>query len=95
MIVRTKFIVFLSMLVFGIFLVAAVPVVADACSEEDGPCYVEDDWDDNGVCEAELCDCEDCEEYGVYGEDWGYYWGYYKWYKFEDGEIMYDLGVEG
>ena len=35
---RNKFVLFLSTLVVGIFLVAAVPALANACSEEGGQC---------------------------------------------------------
>ncbi len=46
------------MLVAGVFLVAAIPAVANACSEENGPCTGPDD---NDMCmvDAPMCYAED------------------------------------
>ncbi len=63
--VRNKFMVFLSTLVGVIFLVAAAPAVADACSIDGGSCEPVE-LDPSGQCVEEEADPEEengtCEE---------------------------------
>ena len=54
---RSKFVLFLSTLVVGIFLVAAVPVVANACSETGGECQPGDAADKGDT--PDMCISED------------------------------------
>ena len=62
---RNKFVLFLSTLLVAIFLVAAVPAVASACSEEGGTCEPVDDMcyadEPMSYADDEACD-EDSDE---------------------------------